>query len=357
MNGESLVISLRMSAQENFDDARLMAFVEGYEHSTLVASTEIFAVKNGISYVKTLTINLPTDMKSEKNYKLRIVGANDLSGLTYKDYTLYIDTQRDRVDVLDLVMTPSSGVEPGQNLVSNVRLKNRGQQSQESVKVTVEVSELGVKESSYLSNINPNEVATSDDMLLYVPEDAKAGEYVAKVTLSYNDGYTDSTKNYPFTVVSSKSFVEKSLLVSFKNNLDLTAGTAKTFDVVIANPNSASKPISLASVDNVWADVEVTPSLAMVKAGESTTFKVTVTPKTAVSGEKELALSVKDGAKSISEIKVSTYIAPSSGINWVNVALALLLIIAIIILLALVVTIAKRRNNNDDDSSSTEEYY
>ena len=67
--------------------------------------------------------------------------------------------------------------------------------------------------------------------------------------------------------------------------------------------------------------------------------------------------SVKEGAKSISEVTVSTYVEPSSNVNWVNVALALLLIIAIIILLALVISIAKRRNDKDEDSSSTEEYY
>jgi len=357
MNGETLKIDLRLSALEDFDNARLMAFVEGYEHSTLVSSTEVFSVKTGKTYVKTLSITLPNDMNAEKDYKLRLVGANDLSGLTYKDYTLYVDTQRDRVDILDLVMTPSSGVEPGQNLIANVRMKNRGQQSQDSVKVSVEIEALGVKESSYLSNINPGEVATSDDMLLYIPEDALAKQYEVTVVLTYNDGHTDSSSEYTLNVISPKSGVDKSLLVSFKNNVDLKSNEATSFDIVIANPNDASKPISIASQDNAWADVEISPSLAMVKAGESATFKVTVTPKAAISGEKELTLVVKEGAKSISEVTVSTYVEPSSNVNWVNVALALLLIIAIIILLALVISIAKRRNDKDEENSSTEEYY
>lgn len=356
MNGEVLKIDLRLSALEDFDNARLMAYIDGYEHSTLVSSTDVFAVKTGKTYVKTLSITLPADMNSEKDYKLRIVGSNDLSGLTYTDYVLYVDTARDRVDILDLVMTPSSGVEPGQNLIANVRMKNRGQQSQDSVKVSVEVEALGVKESSYISNINPGEVATSDDMLLYIPEDAAAKQYSVKVTLSYNDGHTDSANEYTLNVVSPKTVSDKSLLVSFKNNVDLKANVATSFDVVIANPNSASKPISIASQDNAWADVEVSPSLAMVKSGESATFKVTVTPKAAISGEKEMTLVVKEGAKSISEVSVSTYVEPSSSVNWVNVALALLLIIAIIILLALVISIAKRRNEKDEETS-TEEYY
>jgi hypothetical protein len=358
MNGESLEVKLRFTANENFDDARIMIFMEGYEHSPIVDSTDIFAVKSGKTYFKTLTVNLPADMNSEKTYKLRIVGANDLSGITYKEYNVYVDTQRHRVDILDLITTPASGVEPGQNIIANVRMKNRGQKSEDSVKVSISIPELGIKESSYVSNLNKDEVATSDDMLVYIPESAKAGEYEVLVTLSYNDGYVSSVSKYSLNVLSPKIVEEKNLIVNFNDNLELKSGEEKTFDIIIANPNSDSKPISVAALDNSWADVEVTPSLAMVKGGEDATFKVKVTPKSAVEGEKQLNLVVKEGASIISDFKVSTYVEKSTedtSINWVNVALVVLLVIAIIILLSLVITIAKR--NKGDDEEVTEEYY
>lgn len=357
MNGETLDVELRFSALESFDDARIMMFIDGYEHSTLVSSTEIFSVKEGTTYVKTLSLNLPSDMNSEKEYKLRIVGANDLSGITYKDYDVYVDTQRHRVDIIDLVMTPSSGVEPGQNIIANIRLKNRGQKSQDSVKVIIAIPELGIKESSYVSNLNSDEVVTSDDMLLFVPQDATAGQHEVIVTLSYDDGYTMSTQSFALNVLAPKVVVEENLLVSFNNNIDLVAGLEQTFEIVVANPNDESKPISIAAADNAWANVEVTPTLAMVKGGDSEVFTVTITPKSAVAGEKELALTVKEGANIISEVQVSTYVEGSDSINWVNVALAVLLVIAIIILLSLVITIAKRKNGDDEEASSTEEYY
>ncbi len=358
MNGETLNIKLRFSAQADFDDARIMAFVEGYEHSPIVANTEIFSVKDGTTYVKTLSIELPADMDSQKDYKLRIIGANDLSGLTLKEYTLYVDTQRHRVDVLDLVMTPSSGVEPGQNVIANVRLKNRGQQSQDSVKVSIAVPELNIVESSYVSNIDFDEVVTSDDMLVFVPEEAAAGQYEVLVSLSYDDGYTMTTEAFTMNILSPKLEAEKNLLVSFKDNVDLVAGEATTFEVVVANPNVDSKPISIVGLENAWSDVEVSPSLAMVKAGDSATFNVKVTPKSAVEGEKVVTLAVKEGANTISELTINTYVEGKTQVNFVNIALAVLLVIAIIILLSLVITIAKRRNEgNDDDMSSTEEYY
>ncbi len=358
MNGQHLDVSLRFTALERFDNARFMVFIEGYEHSPLVGTTEVFSVREGVAYVKTVKVALPADMRAEQNYKLRIAGANDLSGITYKDFTLFVDTQRHRVDILDLVMTPSSGVEPGQNLIANVRMRNMGQMSQDSVKVVVEVPSLGISESSYLSNLNPRNAVTSDDMLLFVPQSAKAGQHEVTVRLVYNNGYTQSVDSFVLNVLSPKTVSEQKLIVSFNDNVNLKGNTANTFEVVVANPNQQSKPISITALDNTWATVEVSPSLAMVQGGASETFRVTVTPRSSIEGERTLTLLVKEGGLTVSEIKVNSYVEPSESINWLNVALVVLLIIAIIILLALVITIARRRNDEGGrEVSTTEEYY
>ncbi len=358
-NGNSVNVELRLAALESFDDARIMMFIEGYEHSPIVTSTEIFQVVQGNTYVKTLSVELPADMDNMKEYNIRIVGANDLSGITYKEYTVYVDTDRHRVDVLDLIMTPSSGVEPGQNIIANVRMKNRGQKDQDSVKVRIAIPELGVSESSYLSNLNTDEVATSDDMLMFIPDTAAAKTYDVVVTLSYDDGYTSNSNTYSLTVLSPRVSAEENLLVSFKNNMDLIAGKTKTFEVVVANPNDESKPISVVPIETVWADVEVSPTLAMVQGGSSAVFTVTVDVKNSVAGEKDLTLVVKEGSATVNEFVVSTYVEGGSQINWLNVVLVVLLILAIIVLLALVITIAKRRSDNegDEDLTSSEEYY
>lgn len=358
MNGESLNIALRFTALSTFDDARIMVFMDGYEHNLLSDTTDVFSAVEGKTYVKTLNIELPADMDSQDDYLLRIVGANGLSGITYKELSVYVDTSRHRVDVLDLVMTPSNGVEAGQNMIANVRLKNMGQKNQESVKVTIAVPELGISESSYVTNLNTDTVITSDDMLLFVPETAVAGIYTTTVTLSYNDGYTETAEDYSFNVVAPRTVEEDNLLVSFKNNADFSADS--TIEIVVANPNSESKPISLVPVDNAWSDVEVTPTLAMVQGGSSATFVVKVNAKNGASGEKEIALVVKEGANTVNEFTINGFVESSddSQIDWLNVALVVLLIIAIVVLLSLVVSIAKRRNDKEDDElSSNEEYY
>lgn len=359
VNGEEVTVDLQLFAQENLDDARFRVFVEGYEHGSIMESTDIFSVKEGRTYTEELTIQLPDDMDSQKDYKLRIEGANDLSGLTYKEYTVYVDTDRNRVDILDLVTTPSSGVEPGQNLISNVRLKNRGQESQDSVKVSVNVPELGISESSYVSNVDFDDVVTSDDMLLRVPDDAKSGSYEAEVELSYNDGYEETTQTYPFRVLEQREVEEKNLLVEFDENIEFRAGEENTFDVVVGNPNTDSKPISI-SGDSAWADVSASPSLSMISGGEDKTFSVSVTPKSEVSGENTLTLNIMEGNEIVDTIEVDTYVEKGEDTNLLNILLAALIVLGLIILVALVVVIARRRNDTSEEITEdfdSEEYY
>ena len=360
INGETLTVDLRFKALADFDDARLMFFIEGYEHSPLVGTTPIFAVKESVTYSKIISLALPADMDSQREYKLRIVGANDLSGITYKEYSLYVDTQRHRVDIIDMVMTPSTGVEPGQNIIANVRFKNRGQKSQDSVKVMISVPALGVHESSYVSNLDNKEVITSDDMLLMVPDTAKAGQYEVLVQLAYNDGYTTSVESFNMNIIAPREVPEKNLMVSFRDNINLKAGKETSFEIVVANPNTASKAISISGMQETWIeDLVVSPSLAMVSGGDSVVFKVTITPKQDIAGEKELNLVIKEGSSKISDVTVKTYVEASSSMSWVDILLIVLLIIAVIVLLSLLFTFAKKRKTEkeDEDLTSTEEYY
>ena len=211
----------------------------------------------------------------------------------------------------------------------------------------------------YVSNLNSDEVVTSDDMLLFIPEDAQPKTHEVLVTLSYDDGYTSTTEKYTLNVVAPSIPIEEGLIVSFKNNVNLVAGQENTMRFVVANPNDESKPISLANIENVWSDVEVSPSLSMIQAGGDAEFVVTIVPKESISGEKELRFVVKEGAESVKELSVNTYVegGEDKSISWLTIALIVLLALALVVLLALVVTIARRNSEEDEEDVSTDEEY
>ena len=130
-------------------------------------------------------------------------------------------------------------------------------------------------------------------MLIFVPEEAAAGQYQVVVTLEYDEGYDESFSTFTMDVLSPRVVEKDNLIVSFNNNVDLVAGEAKSFNIVVANPNSEATPISLSSLDAAWADVEVSPSLAMVQAGADKSFDVKVTPYEDVRGTQTLNLLIK----------------------------------------------------------------
>jgi len=351
-NGDTLDIEVELEAKVSSDTNRIRVWLNGYEHDALLDTVGPFSAKQGKTTFKTLSINLPSDMISQEDYTLKI----EVEGIV-KEYELYVDTQRHRVDTLDLIMTPSYGVEAGQNVIAEVRLKNRGQKDQETVKVTINIPELGVSGSGYVSNLDNTESVSSDEILLFIPENAEAGEYDVIVETKYNDYYSNTKSTFKMSVLASKVVEEKSLIASLKKNIDLVAGETYDLSVIIGNENEASKPVSIVSGENNWAYVEVVPSFAMIQGGTSANYIVKVTPKSDISGEKILTLDVKEGTSVISSLKVNAYVEKEET-NVVNLVLGALLVIAIIVLISLMVSISRKKNNGEkDEFSSNEEYY
>ena len=369
-NGDVLEIQVSYLGQKDADNARFRAEIEGYEHSTITDATNLFSVVKGVSSSKELTLRLPSDMESQKEYILRIYGSNDLSGLTYKEYSLYVDTQRHRVDISDLVMSPETGVEAGQAVIANVRVTNRGQKVQDSVKVVIEVPQLNIRASSYVSNLDIGEAITSEDMYLGVPTDARAGVYTANVFTQYNDGYTQSQATFDFVVLASSDAGNDRLIISADANSKIVAGETSTVQIVVGNPSSQSKAISVVPANMDWAAVDVNPSFGMVQAGADRSYDIKVTPYEDVRGTQTLSLLIKEDNVVIQELSIPVVFEEStteekSGFNWLNLVLIALIVLLIIVLLILLISLLKGKNNennnnvyaNDEEHDSADEYY
>ncbi|MCH8519823.1 MAG: hypothetical protein LAT82_03645 [Nanoarchaeota archaeon] len=368
-NGGVVDITVSFIGQRDADNARFRADIQGYEQAILQDSTNLFRVRQGVASTQTLRINLPADMNSQREYILRVYGSNDLSGLTYKEYSLFVDTQRHRVDIVDLVMSPSTGVEPGQAVISNVRVNNRGQQNQGTVKVIVEVPELQIRAESYLTNLNVGEARTSEDMYLGVPRDAKPGRYTANVITQYNDGYTQSKTEFDFIVLAPLQVSDSRLIISTGNIGQLEAGKTTSFDVVIVNPTSQARAISIVPNDMSWASVNVAPSISAVAAGSDRTFRVDVTPTSNAQGTQTLRLFVRDENNVVQEISIPVSVqesqdSTSTSWNWVNIALIVFIIVMLLILLLLLIAVLRGRNSNESSTDSidsehdeADEYY
>ncbi|MFT4244722.1 MAG: hypothetical protein ACMXYB_04700 [Candidatus Woesearchaeota archaeon] len=367
-NGGTVEVTISFIGQRDADNARFRADIQGYEQAILEDSTSLFRVRQGVASSQTLRINLPADMSSQREYILRVYGSNDLSGLTYREYSLFVDTQRHRVDIVDLVMSPSTGVEPGQAVIANVRVNNRGQQNQGTVKTIVEVPELNIRAESFLTNLNVGEARTSEDMYLGVPRDAEPGIYTANVYTQYNDGFTQSKAEFDFVVLAPLVVQDSRLIISTGNIGKLEAGRTTSFDVIIVNPTTQSRAISIVPNDMSWASVNIEPSISAIGAGSDRTFRVDVTPKSDAKGTQTLRLLIRDENNVVQDLSIPVSIQESkedreTSWNWINIALIVFIIVMLLILLLLLITVLRGRNSNDSKESvelehdEADEYY
>ena len=183
------------------DKVRVEAWIGGYEYGRIDDESEIFEVEPNVTYRKTLTLEIPEDLDANDDYTLHVEVSDDDNNVE-KEFKLRVQEIRHRLDVLDVLLSPGSNLEAGDNLFVTVRLENLGAKKEEDIKVTASIRDLGVSTSTYIDELTAEEdpdedeetSMSSDDLFLEIPEDAKEGLYKLDVVVEYNRGRTVLTE-------------------------------------------------------------------------------------------------------------------------------------------------------------------
>jgi len=251
--GDTLTVQVKFNATEP-DSIKVKATLEG-EDDDVSATTSAFDVETNSTYVKTLTLKVPSDFNEDK-----VSGTFDLILEIGDDEQapIAIAVQRTsyeasiRADVEDTV-------EAGETFSVDVVLTNTGYNDLEDLYVTVSIAELNMEKKVYFGDlIDVEEYDTTDDedlensvrgtLNLEVPADAKAGVYTLTIEASNDDVTNTATKE--ITVENSvSSFVLKSgndlILLNPTNQLKVyTVKYASTETVVVMSAVS-SKTVAI----------------------------------------------------------------------------------------------------------------
>jgi len=174
-------------------DVNIRAWIGGYEYDNVEVVSEMFDIEPGVSYVKHLNLEIPSDLEADKDYTLHIEIYDDTESEEY-DVTINVDQVRHLLDIYDVLV--DSAVDSGDYTTVTVRLENMGENKEEDIKVTVSVAELGISKSVFLDELTNFEIDNEDeessgevDLTFEVPEDAETGDYALNVLVSYNNGY------------------------------------------------------------------------------------------------------------------------------------------------------------------------
>ncbi|MBT3407620.1 hypothetical protein HOK68_04810 [Candidatus Woesearchaeota archaeon] len=364
----TIEVEVEFEADENADDVRIRAEIVGYEHDRrdrLVDMTNYFNLRENNRYVRTLQLNLPTLMdKGDYTIDVQLLKRN--ADTKTFSFPVVIDTQDDAMEIRDVIFTPGNSIKAGTSFITNVRLRNIGNEEQDNVKVTVAIPELGRVDAIYIDEIEEEEYKTSEGLVINVPLCADEKKYEVLVLVDYNAFEQEEQKHF-ITVTKNDACNADSSLTGVKSfnaqavvgSANSIAGNKVSFPVILSNPSDNSKTVILSpqGADDL-GNVKVSPNWVVDLAPFSTmTAYVEVTPANNVAeGEHSFTISATDGTNTkllnfAVNVKPGSASTASSSSNWVLISVV---IVAVLLIIIIIIVLFNKMNNDDEDE---EDYY
>lgn len=369
-----LNLKVKVIGLADAEDIRLSAEIHGFEHGVITDASDIFDIDAGESRTVSLNMHLPSRMERD-DYLLRVFAFDKRSSLFQLNFNLNIDTARHGLEIRDISFNPGSTVQAGRSLLTTVRIENQGEQDEE-VKVTVAIPELGLQASDFIDEIESDEVTTSEELFIRIPNCAEPGQYTAEIALSYNDDYDTITEQRTIFVEDGglcsveAPAMEKALIAIGQPRGSVAPGERLTYPITITNAGDSAASYAL-DVQGAagWATVEVSPSNVMtLKPGEIKSAFVYLTPKEGVTGAQAFSLSVNSGDETLKQVTLTGEIDGTPAVEPVKkkstvraLTIGLIVVIVILIIIGLIVAFSRMKGNEDfeefEDEGEEKNYY
>jgi len=370
--GEQLDIEVELTVPSvsALDDSakgiEVLARLSGYEYSdyeNLEDSTHLFNVKEGTRKTVRLQLTVPSDLENGLN-TLRVFVLDRNSHEIVLNFPLNVESARHSVEIADVSFSPSLTVKAGRSLLATVLVENVGENTEEDVKVTVAVPELGLTASEYVDEVEADDQEDVDEMFLQIPADAKTGQYTVKVTAQYDDLRETVSKTYTLSVVESE-FVKpqlksgKLVLAAGPEMQSVAAGKTATYAVALTNDGMASKAYMVEAVTGDWATASVSEKLVVLEPGKSKVVYVDVAvAEDATAGEHLASLTVKSGSEVLETVVLKAdVVAAEKASNETSLRngleIALVVLVVLLVLLGLVIGFSRLRKDDEGE----EKYY
>ena len=351
--GETVAVKVSFTALEDATDVRVKAEIEG-DKDSVDAVTKSFDVESGFTYKKTLTIEVPFELKDKTsdNVTLTIRIWNGDFESEYEDLTIRV--QRPSYNLVVKSVSTTQSVDAGETFPVDIVLKNMGYNDLEDVYVTVRIPALSVERTSYFGDLVPMESCSDDDdcdeddtvsgrLFLEVPYTAEAGVYTLEVEVT-NDDVTSK--------VAKQIIIENDLsenVIVMTSGKTVAVGEDAEYSLLLVNPTNSLKVYKIVAESNGDLSSSVESTVVAVPAGSSKT--VTVTAKAASEGEYNFNVNVLSGEKLVSQVALSLK-AEGKAVNPIVVLTVVLAIIFLVLLVVLIVLISKKPQKSEEFGES-----
>ncbi len=354
--GDTVSIRVEFKSDVNASDITVKVEIEG-DRKDVEAQTKPFDVEDGRTYVKTLRLEVPFDLKDELSGFVSL--DVKISGDGYKtteSEELRVQRESFNADIKS-VGVPQT-INAGDTFPVDIVLKNIGYNDLDDLYVTVRISALGLERSGFFGDlvalecddgktsvynygVNITRKCNEDDedtlnrrMFLEVPYDVEAGIYALEVEVE-ND---DTTSSEVVQVVIENAFSAGHFIVSGNN-------------LLIVNPTNQLVVYRLVPQSTAVVSVSLSDSIVAVTAGSSRTVTVDATSSTLGTQTYAVNIFSADGTlvDTVSFSKIFEGRDVTSSIVVLTIVLA---IIFIVLLVVLIVLLGKKSKKTEEFGES-----
>jgi len=343
-------------------------------------STDEFDVHNGTTYTKTLELELPQRMDQDREYQLRVTISNKYDFKTITG-TLDIASTDHSIQIRDVVLSPENEVKAGRALLVTARIRNRGTEQEEDIKVKASVPALGISASDYIDELDEDgctdsdcdDSTTSEELYMRIPDCAEPGQYTVQVCVEYDDGDEEECETTKINVVESdtcrgapteSATTGKTIITIGPETQDISKGGSAMYPVTIANQGAESKTYSISVNSADWAEFSVTPSnVLVVGAGESKAAYVSVSPGATAAGLQVFSVTIKSGESVLKQVPLRANIAGGAsgigGLSKIKKALevGLVILVVLLVILGLIIGFNKLKGSEEEEEGEEKTYY
>jgi hypothetical protein len=357
------------------EDVRAKAWIGGYEYDEIEATTSIFKVLPGVLDKKVLTLEIPEDLDVDDTYELNVQIYGDNYVTPTQSFELAIEEVRHKLNIVDVLVSPSNGAQAGQPVFVDVRVENLGDNNEDNILVEARILELGVSDSEFLSHLITGRFqnsqrqweydlvsADTDDLVLMIPANAVAKDYELEVLVSYDRGHSVVKETRVLSVVSGNavSNTENKIMISAAANaLVSEAGKGAVYNVNIANLGDVTNTLvfSVEGISN-WATYSVDPATLTLNADQSATVNLYVNANEDVNGVNAFTFVVKDANANVLSEQAFTLEVEETGATTAKEVLLYVFIVLLIVLVILgIVAVARKVGKKESEPIEGQTYY
>lgn len=365
--GETVTVKVWFTSDLEDKDVTVTATIDtGKDKFDITTSS--FRVAEGASYKKTLTLEVPYELKDalsdEATLEIEIEGTEFDHSETYD-----LVVERQQYDTTVKSVNLPSSVDAGETFAVDFVIKNTGFYDLDDMYVTASIPALGITKTVYLDEIfaldgertyttqnvagdwvtvvegdEDDEDTLSGRIYLEVPYDVEAGLYALEFKVSNED--TD--KMYVGQLVIENDFSSNVIVTSLRKTA--AAGEDAEYNLLIVNPTDKLVVYRIVSESTGDLSSNADSTVIAVPAGSSKT--VTVTANANTEGEYDFTVNVFSGEKLVDTVTLSLNVEGNSATNPIVILTVVLAIIFLVLLVVLIVLITKKPEKSEEFGES-----